>query len=383
MSEYQYYEFQAVDRPLTPAEMAELRKLMTRATIAPTLLRDVYHWGDFKGDSLALMERHFDGHVYVANWGTHQVMLRLPRRLLDPRIARQYAVRGCLEVHVRGDNVILELTSEDDQGGDWGEEEDGDEGWLPALLPLRQELAAGDRRALYLAWLAGAQAGELDDNAREPPVPSGLGDLSVVQQALVEFLRIDADLLAIAAAASAAPPSPTSAADVGQWIAGRPVDEKDAWLTRVALGEGAAVAAELRHHVAGLAAARPDVEGERTVGELRAAAAARAAERRRREAQRRAAERARRQQEEAAARARYLDGLVGRADELWARVDALVETKRPKEYDQAVGLVRDLRDLAARGDGAETFTASLARLRQRCAKRPSLLERLDRAGLTA
>jgi len=31
MSEYQYYEFLAIDRPLTADEMAELRALSTRA----------------------------------------------------------------------------------------------------------------------------------------------------------------------------------------------------------------------------------------------------------------------------------------------------------------------------------------------------------------
>ncbi|MEW5982373.1 MAG: hypothetical protein AB1806_08375 [Acidobacteriota bacterium] len=36
MSEFQYYEFQAVDRPLTRLEMAELRKYSTRARITPT-----------------------------------------------------------------------------------------------------------------------------------------------------------------------------------------------------------------------------------------------------------------------------------------------------------------------------------------------------------
>lgn len=35
MSEYQYYEFQAVDRPLTETEMAELRSYSTRARIMP------------------------------------------------------------------------------------------------------------------------------------------------------------------------------------------------------------------------------------------------------------------------------------------------------------------------------------------------------------
>src|SRR5437763_12722651 len=69
MSEYQYYEFLALDRPLTQRQMAELRKLTTRAEITPNRLQNVYHWGDFKGDPLILMERYFDAHVYVANYG--------------------------------------------------------------------------------------------------------------------------------------------------------------------------------------------------------------------------------------------------------------------------------------------------------------------------
>ena len=89
MSEYQYYEFQAIDRPLTPAEVVELRALSTRAYISPTRFQNVYHWGNFKGDPRALMERYFDAFVYVANWGTHWFMLRLPRRALDLDMARR------------------------------------------------------------------------------------------------------------------------------------------------------------------------------------------------------------------------------------------------------------------------------------------------------
>ncbi len=36
MSEYQYFEFQAIDRPLNKKEMAELRSYSTRARITPT-----------------------------------------------------------------------------------------------------------------------------------------------------------------------------------------------------------------------------------------------------------------------------------------------------------------------------------------------------------
>src|SRR3989337_1920962 len=103
MSEYQYYEFQAIDRPLTKDEMAELRELTTRATITPTRLQNVYQWGSFRGDPLRLMERYFDAFVYVANWGTHRLMLRLPGRLLAPETVRLYAGDAVLTARTTGE----------------------------------------------------------------------------------------------------------------------------------------------------------------------------------------------------------------------------------------------------------------------------------------
>ena len=202
MSKYQYYEFQAVDRPLTKEQMAELRALTTRATITPTRLVNEYHWGDFKGNPLVLMERYFDAFVYVANWGTHRLMLRLPARLLDPETTRLYAGDAVLTAQTKGDSVILDFSSEDEGGAGWDEDEEASN-WMPALLPLRADLAGGDRRALYLAWLAGARAGLLEDDETEPPVPPGLGSLSASLRALADFLRVDEDLLAVAAAQSA------------------------------------------------------------------------------------------------------------------------------------------------------------------------------------
>jgi hypothetical protein len=50
VSEYQYYEFQAIDRSLTMAEQQELRALSTRARISATSFVNSYEWGDFKGN---------------------------------------------------------------------------------------------------------------------------------------------------------------------------------------------------------------------------------------------------------------------------------------------------------------------------------------------
>ena len=45
MSEYQCYEFVALDRPLTAKQMAELRAISTRAEISPTRFRlDPFSW---------------------------------------------------------------------------------------------------------------------------------------------------------------------------------------------------------------------------------------------------------------------------------------------------------------------------------------------------
>src|SRR5947209_158585 len=90
MSEYQYYEFRAIDRPLTAGEMRELRALSTRAEITPTSFTNEYHFGDFRGQPKALMEKYFDAHLYFANWGTRHLMLRLPRRLVDVEQAELY-----------------------------------------------------------------------------------------------------------------------------------------------------------------------------------------------------------------------------------------------------------------------------------------------------
>jgi hypothetical protein len=79
VSEYQYYEFVALDRPLTPAEMAELRSISTRAQITPTRFFNEYHWGDLKADPAELLARYFDVHVYFANWGSRRLMFRLPK----------------------------------------------------------------------------------------------------------------------------------------------------------------------------------------------------------------------------------------------------------------------------------------------------------------
>ena len=52
MSEYQYYEFRAIDQPLDEKAMQALRDLSSRGQITPTSFINEYNWGDFKGSPL-------------------------------------------------------------------------------------------------------------------------------------------------------------------------------------------------------------------------------------------------------------------------------------------------------------------------------------------
>jgi len=55
---------------------------------------------------------------------------------------------------------------------------------------------------------------------------------------------------------------------------------------------------------------------------------------------------------------------------------------KPKEYDQATQLLKDLHEIARREEDTTAFTARVSELRTRYAKRPSLMKRF-RQGRTA
>jgi hypothetical protein len=219
-----------------------------------------------------------DHHYEFLGEGTHRIMLRLPRALLSPKTARQYCVDGQVSMSTTSDFVILEMTSED-ESGDWDE---GAEGSLSAIVGVRSELAAGDLRPLYLAWLSAYGAWERDEDAFddddedevEPPVPAGLGSLTAPQRAFADILGLDPDLLEVAAQAS--PPLPAGeqgAHALATHIAELSAGEKDRLLLLVAQGQAATARTELLRGLDGDPDEGRDARRPRTVAELLDAAA--------------------------------------------------------------------------------------------------------------
>jgi hypothetical protein len=197
MSEFQYYEFVAIDRSLSLAVQKKLRAITSRATISANRLVNTYEWGDFKGDPHALVTQHFDAFLYYANWGTRQLMLRVPVAKLDAKIALQYCARRptrsrgdprVATVSVNKTHLVFSWWSENDDADD---QDDVVGSSLGALTPIRNELMSGDYRALYLAWLLRRQAGELRRADTKPVRPPNMKRMTGSQMALAEFLRLD------------------------------------------------------------------------------------------------------------------------------------------------------------------------------------------------
>ena len=377
MSEYQYYEFQTIDRPLSDEDRQELRALSTRARVTATSFTNSYEWGDFKGDPARLMERWFDLHLYSANWGTRRLMIRLPKRLIDrDRLNDFLGEVDCASLADTGENLILDISRDDLEF----EDADDGSGWLAALSPVRAELLGGDLRLFYLLWLTAVEADVFE--ADEPEPMPGIGPLSATLQALADFFGIDSDLVQAAAERPALPPATALSADaVRGIISAMPDAEKTAVLSRLLDGDPH-VAAELRAKVKGQMAGESCAApvAPRTVAELCARANAIRLSRQQAAAEKLAAEQKRRVQEADKARQARQLTMARRGESVWREVEAEVERRNAAGYDKAVALLLDLQALAEEKGAGEDFHRRLRALQERHCQKAKFIERLKALG---
>lgn len=380
MSEYQYYEFQAIDKPLSEKDREVLRSISSRAQITATSFVNVYNFGNFKGDPLKLVEKYFDAFLYVTNWGTHQLMLKIPRKLIDLDLASQYCIGDSWTIYEKGDYLIFDFTSETEDY-DW---EEG-EGYLSPLISLRSDLIRGDYRCLYLAWLFCAQMDEIEDDEKEPPVPANLGNLNASLESFADFMRLDKDLIQVAAENSIAEQkSVQNDQKLKNWVSGLPNSEKDTIIFRLINANDPHIGNELLQRfrkTLSIQDTKNNEKASRTVLKLLQKAEAYTKEKDRQIAEQKAKEKARKEKEAAIAREKYLNGLAGRENEIWKKVDSLILTKKPKDYDEAVRLLVDLKDLAKKNNTTGLFKSKLMAIRENHSRKSSFINRIDSASL--
>lgn len=242
----------------------------------------------------------------------------------------------------------------------------------------------GDHRALYLGWLLAVQEEEVVDDALEPTVPPGLGELDAPLARLADFLRLDTDLIAAAAEESAASRSVSlSKRHIGDWISRLPGEARDKLLAKLIFDADPHLIVELQQQAldASCGAAAKSPAPPRTAADLLERARVLGEARIEKESAERARDKAKKARAAARRRKKYLESLTGTENSLWRKVRQLIDTRQAKPYDQAVSFLRDLRDLAQMRDDASAFTVRMAALHAKHARKSALVRRFRQAKL--
>ena len=376
MSEYQYYEWQTIDRPLTSAQRSAVNGLSSHIDVTSTRAQVDYSWGDFKHDPLDVLAEYFDAYLYMANWGSRELAFRFPKDLLDPTAIEPYLADNYVTLEKRKDYYILAFDmADEDARYDWLEPG----GELSDLASLRGDILRGDYRVLYLAWLRAAEirAGYAyyeEDEAEEqeePPIPAGLNNLTAALRVFANWSELDPHLLK--AAARSAPkihlPKETN------WnaaIAKLSRSECEDFLRRLVADE-AHLSLALRRHLeqqSGGTVKTPPAP-RRTLAQLTEIQKSLQEA----EAQRKAEEKRRKHAER-------LAYIAEREEAIWQEVDSLLANSyKPKDYDTVTTQLSDLRQLAEYRGSLSTFRQRLDSLIEPYSRRSALMDRLQRNGI--
>ena len=382
MSEYQYYEWQTIDRVLTPQEQMEVDSLSSHIEVTASRAVVTYHWSDFRHDPKQVLLDYFDAYFYCANWGTLQLMFRFPKGLIDKEAVASYCDGEIISFESRGNYDVLDLSFYADgyyPGDGWMEAENG----LSGFIRLRDDLIDGDYRLLYLAWLCARTSrdsngyegeGCVPTNSleAEPPVPPGLNDLSPRLQYFMTVFDVNEHLVK-AAAERSRKLNKTPEINYRELVPQLSRTECDDILIDLLEGKPGTVAG-LRKRLADFL---PSGEVSAVYIETRSI----------RELEERAMKLEKEEKRRLAEEARQkhiseMKALARREEQAWEQVDVLIANGRKGAtvYDQATEQLKKLAQLAEFKQDIPAFQTRIQTLAEKYASRNALIGRWRREG---
>ncbi|MGH2510254.1 MAG: hypothetical protein ACRDHZ_23000, partial [Ktedonobacteraceae bacterium] len=243
---------------------------------------------------------------------------------------------------------------------------------LGALIPIRDELMAGDLRALYIVWLVAqdimGNVEEEDYDIRVPALPPAFGTLTAAQQELADFLQAPPEIL-VAAARHSQTGQAATADDFAAWVELLPPEQCKDYLVRFAQGKPGLqrlLVKDLRELGQNKMKSEPATEEYVTFATLYTESKAISAE----------LECKQREQEELARQCRLQD-VHEHQDEHWRQIDLAATRSTGKGgYDEVVRLFVELRETAEYFHETPTFQACFSTWVQAHLRRPALITRL-------
>ena len=360
MSEYQLYQFQAIDAPLTHQQKQYMHDLSSRAQVTDYRTQYQYHYSDFPEDINTVLLYGFDLALYQAHWGTVQLLIRLPAGLVDVDKLRVFCIADLISVYEEQYSIVLDISFDDEGGGRWIEGRCE----LAEIAGIRAMLLNGDYRPLYLAWLKAVQWQNESDVAASMIIPAGFNSLEPSLQALAGLFELERDL--ITAVAKYSPEF--SGAPKLMALGSLSAQESTDWLQRLLDAEPLLVeklTQRLTLNTDEVASSDPV-----TVSSLLKQAE-------QIKSQRLAAIAEAKQQERLA----HLTSLIPKQTQLWQTVVELIEQKQAKPYDQAIMILVDLSDLAQMQHQSAEFKVKTNELLARYSNRSALKSRFKSAQL--
>lgn len=198
---YEYYEFRRIDGALTDDERSQLDQISSRFRPSRRGISFEYNYSSLKADPAELVQKYFDIGLHISKYGQRRLLLRLSASETIEDVLQHYLVPNAVEIAEDGGSLLLDADIATEHLAGWIH---SGEGFLDSLIPLHEEMSAGDIRPAYLLWLAGIGSigADVPHDAEEPPVPPGLDELTDAQQSLCDFFGFEDKRLAPARAVS-------------------------------------------------------------------------------------------------------------------------------------------------------------------------------------
>lgn len=371
MSEYQFYEFKAIDKPLSKKEKEIVSSWSSRTEASNTGAVFEYHYSDFPQDELKVLEEYFDAMFYISNWGTKQLAFKLPNSLVDIKKLMHYSAEG-IEIEQKEEFTILNFYTAEEEGGGWIE---GD-GYLSSLIPLRDDIIAGDYRSLYLLWLKISTEDVIHDwdnvapESEETNVPANLKSLNGALLDFIDVFEIDKDAITVASEKS------TETSTESNWNTFNVVeslsnDEKNDFLRRLFNNEPLLhIKLQKRLKIEKKQEPNLNTHRRRTIQEIVTATLAIKEKRKALEKQKK--------EEKRLAKIKKTEEKEGY---LWSMVNTLIKEKKTKSYDEAVLILKDLKDLYEHKAHYPVYCQKIESIMQEFKRLTGLVGRIESAKL--
>jgi len=366
MSEYQYYKFMAIDKPISTDEKNIISTWSSRAKVRSSEAEFDYSYGDFPKEEISVVEKYFDLMLYTANWGDVRLIYKFPKELGLKKDLRQFSVDEHITTIDRGNYTILDINFSFDDGMEdciYGSEID-----ISALVSLRNDIISGDYSSLYLAWLKlNIQKKEhllvnINSNNLIPYDNIGLSQLNNSLTTFIELFDINKEIVSNAKINN----EEDNDHDYSELLYMMSKSDRINFLDRLLCDEPL-LKQKLEKHLRQYSFTSESISEQcRSIAEF-------STEISKKREQKRKEEKLRREEQ----KLKKLEKLEKQEPELWDYIHRLINKRNTKSYDEALVIIKNLNLLAKHKNKQDDFYIKLDNLKNTYSRLSALRRRIE------